>query len=941
LAGFSVKKPFTVLVVVVIIFALGITSFRSMKPELLPNLELPYIIAMTTYPGATSEQVEADVTKPLEQGFATLEGLKSITSQSNANYSMINMEFADGTNLDGTTIDIMQRIERVRGGWDSIVGSPIIIKMNPNLLPVMIAAVERDGMGTADLSQMMDTELQPKLEGIDGVASLDISGIRKEQVNVAIRADKVAGVNARIATAVQNDINSKEQDLRKTKSDLEAQLNDLKQKSGELDDGVNKFAEGIESGASKLGEGWADWGLGLTGLNDMKTNLEGMKELLATLKQAITDALAAAEQDKGEPLTQEEIDAITSGVEGGFGTSLDQLHAGIDQLKAGINAMETAGKQLAEAQGALDKMSVETQYQLNSAAAALVAGQGQISAGISQIQTGLDQFDDALDTALKQADMSAVLTTGTISSILQAQNFAMPAGYVKQDNTDYLVRVGDQVGTIDELKDMALMDTGIDDVGVIRLSDVADVFMSDNLSDVYAKVNGNDGILLEFMKQSEYSTTQVTDAITAKFTELEKQYPGLKFTPMMNQGDYIYRVINSITSDLMWGALFAVLILLLFLRDLRPTFITLCSIPISLVFALVAMYFAGVTINIISLSGLAIAVGRLVDDSVVVIENIFRLRNKGYSPVKAAVSGTMQVAGAITASTLTTISVFLPLVFVTGITRQIFKDFGLTFAFALLASLAIAMTLVPTLASGMFKTMQPKEHRWLDRVISVYDKALVWALRYKPVILILAIVLLAGSAYAMINKGFSYMPAGTSNQISITLTMPKDSTPDQRKVRADEAQTRISGIEGVDTVGMMSGASQSGTLSLLSGGAGSGDDMRNVTSYVLLDDKADVTKVSGEIENALADMDMETNVSSSGGMDITMLGGSGITVNIYGDQTADLIESSSRISNALSGIEGVDKIDNGLEDATPEINFTVDRIRRPNTGLRRRRYSSR
>jgi len=166
LAGFCVRKPFTVLVVVIIIFALGFVSFRSMKPELLPNIELPYVIAMTTYPGATSEKVEAEVTRPLEQGFATLEGLESISSQSRANFSMVMMEFTDGANLDAVTIDMLQSISQVEGAWDDLVGTPIIIKMNPNMLPIMIAAVEQEGYDTTKLSAFMDETLQTKLEGI-------------------------------------------------------------------------------------------------------------------------------------------------------------------------------------------------------------------------------------------------------------------------------------------------------------------------------------------------------------------------------------------------------------------------------------------------------------------------------------------------------------------------------------------------------------------------------------------------------------------------------------------------------------------------------------------------------------------------------------------------------------------------------------------------------
>jgi len=959
-----------------------------MTPELLPNIDLPYVIAMTTYPGATSEKVESEVTKPLEASFATLGGLKTISSQSRSNVSMITMEFADGTNLDSTTLDILQKINQVQGSWDSLVGTPLIVKMNPDMLPVMIAAVEQDGSSTAELTTLMEESLRSKLEGIEGVASVDISGERQQQVNVAIRADKVAEVNARMAVAIRNQIGDKKQDLINSKADLQSKLDDLKEKNTELDDGVKQLS-------GKMGDGWAQLG---DAVLQMQTQLSGLEDTLADVQRqqdeltaqtidgaiasaiegavqsavaaAVADAVQQAKEDiaaatpgmspEDVQLSQSDIDSITAQVTAGFTDAVkagiadqvtagftddvkagiaaqvdagfapvkEQLQSGIDMLKAGIDAFTS---QMPELQGQLISASVDAQYSMANAAAQLVSAQGLITSGISQIESGLDQFDDALTTALEQSNMGAVITMDMVSSLLKAQNFAMPAGYVTQDNTDYLVRVGDEVGSIDDLKDMALMDTGDDGIGVIRLSDVADVFMSDNLSDVYAKINGADGILLQFSKQSESSTTVVADNIMSVFGQLSAEYPGLKFTPLMNQGEYIYRVTNSITSDLLWGALFAVIILLLFLRDIRPTFITLCSIPISLVFALAAMYFAGVTINIISLGGLAIAVGRLVDDSVVVIENIFRLRAKGYSPIKAAVTGTSQVAGAIAASTLTTICVFLPIIFVQGLTRQLFTDFALTFAFALLASLAIAMTLVPTLASGMFGRMEPKEHQWLDLVIAVYDKALVWSLRYKPVVLIIAILLLGGSAYAVMTKGFSYMPESSTGQLSITLTMPKDSTVDQRKALADEASSRIEKVGGVQTVGMISGSTGGSSLLTLFGGNTS--NMSSVTSYVLTDQNADQTGIKTDIENTLQDLDLDAQVSDAGGMDPTALGGSGININIYSDNANDLMTASKTISDAAAGVAGVASIDNGMEDATPEIHFTVDRVKAARYGL--------
>ena len=248
-----------------------------------------------------------------------------------------------------------------------------------------------------------------------------------------------------------------------------------------------------------------------------------------------------------------------------------------------------------------------------------------------------------------------------------------------ENDTQYLVRVGDKITDPEELKELVLFDPQIEGMDVVTLSDVADIEVTDNGNDTYAKINGNDGLILSY-SETEYlfHIGCIRCRSIEEFASIMETDPDIHFTTLMDQGEYIHIVIRSVLENLLMGGILAILILFLFLKDIKPTFIIACSIPISVVFAIVLMYFSGVTLNIISLSGLAVGVGMLVDNSVVVIENIYRLRSKGYSAVKAAVSGAAQVAGAITSSTLTTVCVFLPIVFVEGLTRQLFVDMALT-----------------------------------------------------------------------------------------------------------------------------------------------------------------------------------------------------------------------------------------------------------------------
>ena len=261
--------------------------------------------------------------------------------------------------------------------------------------------------------------------------------------------------------------------------------------------------------------------------------------------------------------------------------------------------------------------------QIIAGQSALGAAQQQLESAKAQLEGAREDFDTQKDAAYKNADLP--ITMEMVSQILTAQNFSMPAGYIEDQGTEILVRVGDKLEDKEELAGLLLFDTGDEGIGRIYLRDVADISVESNAGELYAKINGENGLLLSFTKQSTYSTALVSKNIGERFGALSEEYEGLKFTTLMDQGNYIYIVVDTVLQNLVLGAVLAVLILLLFLRDLRPTIVIAFSIPISLLVAIVLMYFSGVTLNVISLSGLAVGVGMLVDNSVVVIENIYQI----------------------------------------------------------------------------------------------------------------------------------------------------------------------------------------------------------------------------------------------------------------------------------------------------------------------------
>ena len=509
-----------------------------------------------------------------------------------------------------------------------------------------------------------------------------------------------------------------------------------------------------------------------------------------------------------------------------------------------------------------------------------------------------------------------------------AQNFNMPAGYITEGEEQYLVKVGEEYASLEELENTLLMHMDVDGVGDVRLSDVADIALTDNAGESYAKVNGNDGVVLSFQKQSTASTATVSQRINSAIAQLQEQNPGLHITPLMDQGDYIDMVVGSVLSNLLWGGLLAIIVLIFFLKDAKPTFIVACSIPFSLMCAITLMYFTDVTLNIISLSGLALGVGMLVDNSIVVIENIYRLRSLGVPASKAAIQGAKQVSGAIFASTLTTICVFLPIVFTQGISRELFTDMGLTIAYSLLASLVVALTLVPAMGAAVLKNTKEKSHRWFDAFVEGYQRLLGWALRHKAPVLAGVTALLAISIFLTTQMGTAFIPAMDSPQMSAKLTMPRGAAQQDAYAMADTVMERIAAVDGVETVGAMSGGSG---MSSMMGGSSSGG---SITYYILLSDDRTATNadVSAAIEAQVADLDCTVEVQEST-MDMSALGGSGVELVITGRGLDEMNAIADDLRGILRSTEGLVDISENSVTGNPETRITVDKYKAMQHGL--------
>lgn len=946
---FSVKKPLTVFVAVLAILVLGVVAYLKMTPDLMPNMDFPYVILVTTDPGASPETVEADITKPLEQSMATLDRIKNVTSSSMDSVSMVVLEFEDGVNMDTVSVDIQQKINQLKGSWSDTVGDPYVLKMNPSMLPVQVAALSYDGKDITELSDFVTDTLSPKLEGITGVASVTVSGTVQHQLHVILSQKKLDDLSRRLSDAIAKQLDDAAGQL----SSARGQVNSAKAaiRSAEesaVRDAVTQALTTIQDSLKTMRDSRDQLQDNLRELADIQrekarleaenapyqAKIEAIRQNPSMTEEEKQAAIAEIESDPEYVRIQAELAALDLRM-AALGVKWDEAVQRAKEWQKQLEELEKQLRDLETDEGVAKLADQVTAGTLTMADAVtqIISANIQLDSALNQIDQGLQTLEESRSAALSQADLSSSLNLSTITALLTAQNFSMPAGYLKEDGVNYMVSVGDAIGTRQDLEDLVLFDLGMDGIDPIRMKDVADVAITDNSSEIYDKLNGKDGVIVSFNKQSTYATAEVSDNINSRFRELEAEYEGLSFVPLMDQGDYIYLIINSILSSLGWGALFSVLILYLFLRDLRPTVITLCSIPISVIFAVVLMYFSGVTINMISLSGLAVAVGMLVDNSVVVIENIYRLRAKGATVIQAAVSGARQVLGAITASTLTTVCVFLPIVFVEGITKQLFTDLALTMTYSLLASLIVALTLVPAMASGMLRKEKPQKPGLLDRVYPAYRKAVSWSLRHRAVVLLLSLALLLGSAGATLARGFAFMPNIDMNTVNLTVSMPEGCTREQAVSLADEVLRRAAQVENVETVGaMMSSSGSSGGMdmtSMMSSGGGAYD----VTAYITLTEGASGAKTGQQIEAACTGMDC--TVTASGAMDsyMTYLTGSGVALNVYGSDMEQMQSAAKTLAAKLATVPGTENVSDGLEQAATALHLSVDRNAAMEKGL--------
>ena len=1058
---FSVKKPFTILVMVVAIIILGFVSLSGMTTDLLPKMSLPYLLVITTYPGASPEKVESSVSEPVESALGSISGVKNVYSMSYENYGIVELEFADGTDMDSAMVKVSSALDSVKSALPEECGSPNIMEISMDMMASVYLAASYDGKDIQETSRFVEDALIPYLERQEGVTSISDIGIVENSISVDLNQDKIDVLNEKIlaktndafADAVDQLNDAKKQlleseqkladstqelvdgqkdidDGRTKLDDAQKELDEQKEKLEDAKDSLedqkkdteNKLATAshaldqlnalqtdlltlqaqeaslkatitqIEKSLEEQGKTTNDIPNVVAGLDQMSTVLTSslvnlteqdstyVNTILAASNPTMSLSVLGIDKTTWDALTPEGRKELLQKTAAGYQTQKELLSGYDDYVsslnslqveKAGVQAAVSAAEAELKKSGVsytdIEKAKIEAAAGFGAASAQISSGQSalnsaqttldsnkesldsaqdqitegwdsiadakkQLADGWDQYNTSLENFEAQKAEALRNANADQLVNMQTLSQLIYAQNFAMPAGYLDDaEDNSWLLKVGSNYESVDELSNIVL--TNIEDIGDVRLCDVADITVIDNADDSYARLNGQSAVVLSVFKSSTAGTNEVSKNIAAAISELEEQYPGLSVLTLMDQGDYITMIINGVLQSMIVGAALAILILALFLKDVKPTIVVAVSIPLSVLTALILMYFTGISLNMMSLSGLALGIGMLVDNSIVVIENIYRLRSKGVGAARAAVQGTKQVAGAIIASTLTTVCVFLPMVFTAGTVRELMMPISLTIIFTLAASLLIAMTVVPAAGSTLLRNSKEKKHPFFDKVQDIYGKMLAFCLKVKVVPLAIAIGLLVYSIWAVMRMGIVMIPDMTSNQIEISVQMPEDTDKEECYKRADQVLDAMTTIDGIGDVGAMAG----GDTTLVASSSGMSDSTYDQFTFLVLTEnenagKEEVNRICREIEERTADIDCELTIST-GMSEMSTMMGSGLSVKVYGDDLDTLTKITQDICDLAATIPGYENISNGQEEPDQVIRLVLDKDAAMRKGL--------
>ena len=527
------------------------------------------------------------------------------------------------------------------------------------------------------------------------------------------------------------------------------------------------------------------------------------------------------------------------------------------------------------------------------------------------------------------------LSFSQVTAALAGENVNLPAGTLREGTINFLIRTLGRFKSTQDIEEILISNIRGKKIYLGDIAKVEDTFKEIN-SITY--VNGKPGIMVSLQKESGKNTVTVAKRVFKELEIIQKLLPeDISITPVFDSSDFIKKTISQVGWVALYGAIIAVLVLFFFLGNLSSTLIISFAIPISLIFTFTLLYFSNLTLNMMTLGGLALGIGMMVDNSIVVLENIFRYRELGTDIKESACLGASEVGTAISASTFTTIAVFLPILYVQGIASELFRPMGYTITFSLLTSLLVALTLVPMLSSKLLRfkvkdnnSFASKENlvqnsmsqggRIFNFVREEYSRLLSWSLRHRGIVFILAVIIFVGSIMLVPLVGTEFIPSSDQGQFNINITLPTGTNLETTSETVSEVEKIILGIPEIKSILTTSGEG-SGGMGFSTEGGNSGTIMVNLVEQNKRD--RSMAQVINELRQKIGTYpDAKIKFSEQS---MSFSSGSDLEVKISGDSLDELENIANRIMISIAEVEGVYDLESSVEDVRPELHVNIDR----------------
>ncbi|MBS1700317.1 MAG: efflux RND transporter permease subunit [Armatimonadetes bacterium] len=738
LAKFAVTRPVAVTMRIASLVVLGFICLLRLPIDLLPRIDIPIVAVSVNWPNTSPEEMETQITRPIEQAVGSLRGLNMVSSSSSQGSTFVRVQLNYGVDVDAASIDVMQMVQRAVGSFpnDPTISPPRIFKFDPSTLPILMYGIQGPDEDLIKLRSKMINEISPQIEAADGVAAVNISGGEDRAIMVEVDPEKLKSRNLSIA---------------------------------------------------------------------------------------------------------------------------------------------------------------------------------QLSAKIS------------------------------------AENISLPAGSAIQGKTQYTIR---SVGYFKSLDELRMMPIGSYNGNLVRLQEVANV--RDASQDIlsYTRVNGKPALVMTVTKQNDANTVETSKNVEKVLADIEHRDPSLHFAKAYDQAKFISDSVDDLFHTAVIGAILAILIITFFLRNLKSTFVVALSIPISIISTFTLLYFCGFTLNTISLSGLALASGLIVDDAIVVLENIYRHIEKAkQGRVDAAISGTQEILSAVFASTFTIMIVFLPLLLIKGQSGQIFTQFALVIIFSLAVSLLDATSIVPMLTSRMvseeevLEEADPENHphkkvtpvtRFMDwagtvlhRLDSAYRRGLEWTLSRRGTVLLIGGLSVIGALLIWPMVGKENFPKSDSGNLNVRLRLPIGTPVNVTDGLVKQMEAIILDDKDVDVVIAGAGANVG-----LRGAGGGGPNNGSATVQLKLNRKSSTEEVIKRLQGKLAVLPgVRAQVSPLDVVQNILGNNTGFGVDVYGQDLPSLTAAAKMVEETLSKVPGLQNVDVSVDDTLPEIEMSVNREKASTLGV--------